>query len=174
MLDAFNAGNILWQGKTLTSDEIPTYRSQAIYLPQRARMFTGTIGENLQRPFSLAAHRHRKYSQERIVSFLELLDRDDRFLNLDAENLSGGEAQIVALLRAIQLDPTILLLDEPTASLDGETTQQIERLVMDWISTERTRRAFVWVTHDATQADRVANRRLRFRDGRLMEPEVTR
>lgn len=174
MLDAIDAGEIRWRDRTLTADEIPTYRSQVIYLAQRARLFGGTVEENLQRPFSLAVHRHQGFSRERIASFLERLDRDERFLTLDSEHLSGGEMQIVALLRAIQLDPTILLLDEPTASLDAETTQQIERLVMGWMSEGQGRHAFVWVTHDVLQANRIANRQLECRGGRVLEVESIR
>ncbi|MDA1050374.1 MAG: ATP-binding cassette domain-containing protein [Planctomycetota bacterium] len=171
MLDAVDEGAVLWQAEPVVADEVPVYRSQGIYLTQRARLFDGTVEKNLQLPYSLAVHRHRHYSRDNIVSYLDHLGRDEQFLMLDSANLSGGETQIVALLRVIQLDPTILLLDEPTASLDEGTTQQIEELVSEWMSVVDSRRAFVWVTHDAAQADRVANRTLQLRDGQLIELE---
>jgi putative ABC transport system ATP-binding protein len=167
MLDAVDEGTILWQGKSPDPDQVPAYRSRVIYLPQRARLFDGTVERNLQLVYSLAVHRHRAYSRESIITHLRRLGRDDRFLTLDAANLSGGEAQIVALLRAIQLEPTILLLDEPTASLDEGTTRQFEQLVADWMAMPDARRAFVWVTHDRVQARRVADRCLQFREGIL-------
>lgn len=171
-LDPIFTGQILWQGNSPEADEVPIFRSQVIYLPQRARLFGGTVEQNLQIPYSLAVHRHRAYSRERLAASLNQLGRDETFLTRDSANLSGGETQIVALLRAIQLDPTILLLDEPTASLDESTTRQIEQLVTNWMSPADARRAFVWVTHDAAQAKRVANRTLQLRDAELIELET--
>lgn len=172
MLDAADEGTVFWQGASVHSDAVPGYRSQAIYLPQRARLFGGTVEQNLRIPYTLAIHRHLKYSGENIAAYLEHLGRDESFLTQDSGHLSGGESQIVAILRAIQLDPTILLLDEPTASLDESTTLQIERVVADWMSLADTRRALVWVTHDVAQADRVANQTLQLRDGQLIKPEA--
>ncbi|MEO8495921.1 MAG: ATP-binding cassette domain-containing protein [Planctomycetota bacterium] len=174
VLDAVNEGTLHWRGKPPTADEVPIYRSQVIYLTQRARLFDGTVEQNLRVPYSLSVHRHLKYSPKNIAAYLDQLGRDETFLNRDAANLSGGEMQIVALLRAIQLDPTVLLLDEPTASLDESAVRQIEQLVADWISATGTSRAFVWVTHDTPQAERVANRVLQLRDGQLVESGADR
>ncbi len=174
MLDAVDEGAILWQGETSGADEVPKYRSQTIYLTQRARLFDGTVEKNLQLAYSLAVHRDRAYSREKIVASLQRLGRDDRFLALESANLSGGETQLVALLRAVQLDPAVLLLDEPTASLDEVTTRHIERLVADWVEAPDTRRAFVWVTHDPAQSQRVANRAVQLRDGHFVELEASR
>lgn len=174
MLDAVEEGTILWEGNPPKPDEVPGYRARAIYLTQQAKLFEGTVEQNLQLAYSLAVHRDRAYARDHILTYLDHLGRDKHFLALDVANLSGGEMQIVALLRAIQLDPTILLLDEPTASLDEATTRQIEQLVSDWMSVADTRRAFVWVTHDAAQANRVAKRTLHFRDGQLIELEANR
>lgn len=172
MLDPIDSGCVSWRGESVLSDDIPNYRSQAIYLTQRAYLSDGTVERNLRLPFMLAVHRERSYSLETIVGYLSILGRDDRFLALDSANLSGGETQIVALLRAIQLAPKLLILDEPTASLDEATTQQIERLVSEWVLETPAERAFVWVTHDSAQARRVANRQLRFREGQLVETEA--
>ena len=174
MLDAVDEGTILWQDKSPAPDNVPAYRSQAIYLTQRARLFEGTVERNLQLPHSLAVHRQREYSRENVVSHLHRLGRDEHFLTCNSASLSGGEMQIVALIRAIQLDPTLLLLDEPTASLDAGTTQQLAQLVLDWISASNSRRAFVWVTHDNAQANRLANRTVQLRDGQLVDSEIDR
>lgn len=72
---------------------------------------------------------------------------------------------------AIQLAPRLLLLDEPTASLDETTTRQIERLVDVWGSESPIERAFVWVTHDSAQALRIGDRQLRFLERQLAEVE---
>jgi putative ABC transport system ATP-binding protein len=78
--------------------------------------------------------------------------------------LSGGEQQRVAIARAIVGRPDILVFDEPTASLDGDTGRNIVRFVREHLLTER--RAIVMVTHDARIYE-FADRILRMEDGRL-------
>ena len=77
--------------------------------------------------------------------------------------LSSGERQRLALLRAVALEPAVLLLDEPTANLDADTAQAVER----WLVAHKAAgAALVWVTHDAAQAQRVGDRTLLLeRDG---------
>jgi putative ABC transport system ATP-binding protein len=86
-------------------------------------------------------------------------------------NLSGGERQIVAMLRALLVVPAVLLLDEPSAALDPQTTATLEQLVDTWHAEEPSKRAYVWVSHDTAQAQRVADRIIHLRDGTL---EVSR
>src|SRR5262249_27944860 len=132
--------------------------------------FEGTVDENLRQPFSLRVHRGRRFDRDWIVSRLRLVGRTVDFLECFTRDLSGGEAQIAALLRALQLAPRILLLDEPTAALDPETAQAAEQLVAAWLA-EDTGRATVWVSHNLEQARRVADRTVRLIAGRF-ETEI--
>ena len=61
----------------------------------------------------------------------------------------------------------MLLLDEPTAALDGESAQMIEQLVRGWFDESPDKRAFVWVSHNPDQVDRVAVRVVEMNGGRL-------
>jgi putative ABC transport system ATP-binding protein len=135
---------------------LPLYRTKVMYLSQRPTLFEGTVAENLQMVFQLAVHQSRRYEGDRILSYLDKLNRNPDFLGRPAPQLSGGEGQILGLLRALQLDPQVLLLDEPTASLDPDSTARVEALLEDWLRAA-PRRACIWTSHDAAQIERVTD-----------------
>lgn len=81
------------------------------------------------------------------------------------ERLSTGERQRLALLRALEPGPRVLLLDEPTSGLDPRATEAVEALLQ---AQRRDRVAQIWVTHDPAQAARVASRRLDLVDGQAV------
>ena len=83
-----------------------------------------------------------------------------------ARVLSGGEQQRLCLARALSLDPDVLFLDEPTASLDPASTLAIERLLVD---TKRRGTKVIMVTHDVGQARRLADDVIFLDRGRLTE-----
>lgn len=169
MLDPLDDGQICWRGRAVRPAEVPDYRRQVMYLHQRPALFEGSVRENLRKPFTLRSHRTSQFDEARITSWLAELGRDAAFLDSSVRDLSGGEAQLVALLRALQLDPAVLLLDEPTAALDPEATRCIERLVARWHAEAPTSRAFVWVCHNVPQAQRMAERTLLLEGGTLVE-----
>ena len=109
----------------------------------------------------------------RAASLVAQAGRADDFLDKLASELSGGEAQITALIRVLQLAPEVLLLDEPTASLDPDSTRAIEALVHAWFGAEPQRHASVWVSHDRAQAARMSKRHLTMRAGVLDEAPQT-
>jgi len=171
-LDSVDAGEVLWQGKPISGDAVPRFRQQAIYLHQRPALIEGTVEDNLRLPFSLRAHHQREFRSEEVSTLLARVNRDEAFLKRSSRNLSGGEAQIAALLRAIQLQPTVLLLDEPTAALDVESTQLIEKLVTNWFDHSREERALVWVSHDKEQVCRVSDRIINMSNGQIADDEA--
>ena len=71
--------------------------------------------------------------------------------------LSTGERQRLALLRALELNPRVLLLDEPTGPLDDEATEAVEDIIEERLAQGASA---VWVTHDRAQAKRIASRAL--------------
>ncbi|SDW51942.1 tungstate transport system ATP-binding protein [Ruegeria halocynthiae] len=83
-----------------------------------------------------------------------------------ARSLSGGEAQRLAILRALALGPETLFLDEPTSALDPSATQMIERMILR--ASERGVR-IVMVTHDIGQARRLASDIVMMQAGRVVE-----
>ena len=80
--------------------------------------------------------------------------------------LSTGERLRLALIRALMVRPKVLLLDEPTAALDPASVTAVESLIATQV---RAGLAVLWVTHDADQAKRIAQRCLMVRDGQVRE-----
>jgi putative ABC transport system ATP-binding protein len=167
LLDPIDEGHVYWHGKSTDDANIPQFRSRVVYLHQRTPLVEGTVEDNLRLPFTYRAHRHRSFDADQVVRWLRELGRDQSFLKKSTSDLSGGEAQITALLRAMQLDPDVLLLDEPTAALDRDSTATVEMLVNQWLGEPDKHRAFILVTHDERQAERVAGKILQMENGRL-------
>jgi ABC-type multidrug transport system ATPase subunit len=82
----------------------------------------------------------------------------DRKKTQQARTLSSGETQRLGIARALVLDPEILFLDEPTASIDEENTRIIESIIADM--RKQNRSIVLMTTHDAAQAERMADRML--------------
>ena len=80
--------------------------------------------------------------------------------------LSSGERQRLSLLRAVALHSPVLLLDEPTANLDADTSLAVENWLL---AQKRAGVTLIWVTHDAAQAQRVADRRFALEHGGVFE-----
>jgi putative ABC transport system ATP-binding protein len=171
MLDPLDAGAIHWRGQSVRGNAVPEYRKQVIYLHQRPALFEGNVEDNLRYPFTLKAHQPHSFDRQRAIDLLGSLGRDAAFLDKSSRDLSGGEAQIVAFVRAVQLEPAVLLLDEPTASLDQATAQALEAVLDRWLTARLEKRALVWVSHDREQALRMTGRRISLRSGRLVTEE---
>ena len=88
--------------------------------------------------------------------------------DLSPQKLSGGEQQRVAIARAIVSQPDILVLDEPTASLDGDTGRKIVEFVKRDIL--NAQRCIIIVTHD-NRISEFADRMVKMEDGKLIEIE---
>ena len=166
MLDPIDAGEIRFNGKCVSASSIPTYRSRVVYLHQRPLPTEATVEAILRQPFELRVHQSKTFDRNRVVARLGALDRGESFLRQHGDDLSGGEGQIVMLIRAMQLDPQVLLLDEPTSALDPRTTEAVERLVNDWVREAASERAVVWVSHDESQVARVADQIVHLDNGR--------
>ena len=155
LLDTPTSGQMLWNGQPIANAQIPHYRSHISYLSQRPALLEGTVEDNLRFPFSLKTLRKRHFDRASVITLLEHAGKAPDFLAKHALDLSGGESQVVSLIRTLQLDPEVLLLDEPTAALDPASSRDVEALIDAWFAADNAR-AYVWVSHDLDQARRMS------------------
>ncbi len=125
-------------------------------------MFEGTVRDNLRR----GADYSRSGIDERTLGGLLERVAFDGDLDADAGTLSVGEQQRVSIARALACQPSLLLCDEPTASVDHESGLRLEATFRELCAQGMT---LVFVTHDDRQASRVAGRTLLLEDGVLTD-----
>ena len=162
-----NAGNVKVKGAdiwTLNNDQLADFRLNTIgFVFQDYHLFPRlTTAENVAIPLILKQHDWNESISEarKQLAIVGLKNRGDML----PVKLSGGEQQRVAIARAIISRPEILIFDEPTASLDGDTGRMIIAFVKENILNEN--RCILIVTHDA-RINEYADRILHMEDGHL-------
>ena len=150
-------GAVKWSN----TDTSTVRRAQAMVF-QRPVMLRRSVRENVEFALQLQGHDNVHRAAETALERVGLVHLADRAARL----CSGGEQQRVALARAWALQPEVLFLDEPTASLDPAATKAIEETISA-IHAQGT--TIVMTTHDLGQARRIADRVLFLHHGRLVE-----
>lgn len=154
------AGRVTLSGTEVTR-ATPASRNIG-YVPQDAALFTSmTVRNNIGFALSVR-HWPRKQMAERVNELADLLGVTG-LLDRMARGLSGGEAQRVALGRALAFRPPILLLDEPLSALDDATRGEMVGLLGSVC--RQTGVTVLHVTHNSADADRLADMALRLEDG---------
>jgi len=149
----------------LESDQIAEFRLNKVgFVFQDYHLFPRlTTAENVAIPLILKKWDWDKSIQE-AMHYLEIVGLKNK-VELPPMKLSGGEQQRVAIARALVSQPDILIFDEPTASLDGDTGRRI----MDFVKTSilNDRRCILIVTHDSRIFE-YADRIMRMEDGKIV------
>lgn len=139
-------GKLIIDGVDLARIDPVDVRRQIGFLSQDSRLFFGTLRQNL-----MLGHPHASESELlqalRISGALSMVQQDaaslDRLINEGGRGLSGGQRQMVLLSRLIVRNPQIVLLDEPTASMDEQLEAYVIRQLHNWL----VGRTLVLVTH---------------------------
>lgn len=168
-------GDVLLEGHSIwrSGADPMALRRKVGMLFQRPNPFPMSILDNVVsgvRAHRLASRGEMKEVARRRLSQVGLWDAVSGRLKDSPFRLSGGQQQLLCLARALAVDPDVLLLDEPTSSLDPVATESIEAL----LRTLTPRLTVVIVTHNLPQARRVADRVAFLNNGRLVEEGDTR
>ncbi len=120
----------------------PAWRREVMYVPAESGWWSERVGDHFP-------------DWDAAAPLLEALFLPAGVRDWSVQQLSTGERQRLALVRALGMAPRVLLLDEPTSGLDRVTAAVVERLVEERL---RTGVSALWVTHDSDQARRIASR----------------
>ena len=158
-LDEPTGGTVYLDGTDYRTIDPRTLRRRVGWVPQRPTLIEGTVAENVAWGPTL---RDEPVDEARLHELLDRLGLSG-FADRDADRLSGGEAQRVAIARTLFNDPDVVLLDEPASSLDAAAADRVESLLADVMAAYAL--TAVLVTHDADRARRLGHRGVRLHDG---------
>ncbi len=169
LLDEPSTGSILFGDKEVSGrpekESLATRRKMAMVF-QKPVMFKASVKENVSYGLRMRGKQDRdeKISiSSRVEEALEMVGLSG-YESRDANTLSGGEMQRIALARALILQPELLLLDEPTANLDPRSAASIDSLLR---SLAGSRTTVILATHNMEQCHKLAGRVAVLQAGRL-------
>jgi len=168
LLDTPTSGRLFLDDRetsTLDEDERARLRREYIGFIFQSHLLLPDFNvlENVLMPCRIRGKAYEEAAHDRAVEMLQMVDLGEK-IQAPVTKLSGGQQQRVATVRAFANDPTVVLADEPTGSLDSKTSQAVMRLMRD--INQETGTAFLMVTHDPELTD-YADRVIELRDGRV-------
>lgn len=160
-LDEPTEGTVYLDGREYRGIDPGTLRRRVGYVPQQPALREGSVSESVTTGPRLRGEAIDEDEVQKLLARIDLAGYDSR----GVADLSGGEQQRVAIARSVFNRPEVLLLDEPTSSLDSEAETRVETLLRDLIAEFAL--TVVLVTHDRTQAKRLGERVAVLEDGHI-------
>lgn len=160
-LDEPSEGTVFFEGVDYRTIPPRQLRQQIGMVLQQPYLFPGSVAENIR--FG-PQQRGETISDEQLEQLLQQVALPG-YAGREVSNLSGGEAQRVSVARTLANSPKVLLLDEPTSSLDPGSERDVEELLVK-IFREQSLTCLI-VTHDMEQAQRMASRAMFMKEGRM-------
>jgi putative ABC transport system ATP-binding protein len=159
-LDESTDGTIVYKDKKQREFSPCDLRRKIGYLFQTPHLFDDTVRDNL-------LYAEKSLSNNNLLMLLDKVHLSKSLIDSPVDRFSGGEKQRVALARLLATEPEIMLLDEPTSSLDPSVTQAIEKLIVEIVEQEKI--TALVVTHNPDQALRIGGEALLLVEGNLIE-----
>ena len=171
LLEKPDSGSVIFEGVDITKKDIDIdkHRQKMGMIFQHFNVFPHlTVLENITLAPTLELGISKKEAEEKACELLDmvgLLDKKDEY----PRKLSGGQKQRLAIVRALAMNPDVLLMDEPTSSLDPEMVKDVLEVIRNLAKQGMT---IVIVTHEMAFAREISNRVL-FMDGGIIQEEGT-
>ncbi len=166
-LVAPDSGEVRFRGAPLAAERLPELRRQMGYVVQGGGLFPHLDGEGNVALVARWLRWDEGRVETRIAELADVARLPREALRRFPSQLSGGQAQRVSLMRALMLDPAVLLLDEPLGALDPMTRFELQEDLRDAFA--RLRKTVVLVTHDLAEAAFFAGRLVLLRDGTIVQ-----
>lgn len=167
-LESATSGSIFFEGQDLTSNEVNLnkMRSKIGMVFQSFNLFNNmTVLENCVIGQVKVLSQDKEEAINTAKIYLEKVGMID-YQNRKVTTLSGGQKQRVAIARTLAMKPSIILLDEPTSSLDPEMVKEVLEVLKKVVSKDFT---FIVVTHEMDFAKEVSNRIIFMENGEIIE-----
>ncbi|KAK2646178.1 hypothetical protein Ddye_021373 [Dipteronia dyeriana] len=158
------SGTVFYDDRDILDLDVLSLRRKVGMLFQIPVLFEGTVADNIRYGPQL---RGKKLTDNEVHNLLSLADLDSSFFNKTGGEISVGQAQRVALARTLANEPEVLLLDEPTSSLDPISTENIEEVIMKL--KKKRGMTIVMVSHSIKQIQRIADVVCLLVDGTIVE-----
>lgn len=158
-------GILAYDGKEVTNASIRQMRLEVTLVHQTPYLFSATVENNVAYGLKVRGIAENEI-KERIYEGLNAVGLSG-FENRSARELSGGEAQLVALARAFVLRPKVLLLDEPSAHVDEKNIKAVEGVIKELCRLYAT--TVILTTHNLFQATELSNEIVVMKEGRITE-----
>ena len=168
LLEQPTAGKIYFEGEDITGKgfDVNRHRQKVGMVFQQFNLFNNlTVLENITISLTKVKKQSEEESEEKALKLLKRVGLEDK-ANAYPSQLSGGQKQRIAIVRALAMEPDVLLFDEPTSALDPEMVGEVLQVISDLAAEGIT---MVVVTHEMGFARKVANRVLFMDGGRIAE-----